>query len=64
MPGKEIFRVIANQCFEVKDTSNIMLTGKEQNKQVVRQLAKLPLSQQPTDFQELVALLKKRVNGF
>ncbi len=64
MSGKEIFRVIANQCFEVKDASNSILTGKEQNKQIARQLAKLPLAEQPADFQELVALLKKRVNGF
>ncbi|MEI6334006.1 MAG: hypothetical protein WCS87_05560 [Methylococcaceae bacterium] len=64
MSGKEIFRVISNQCFEVRDAANNLLTGKEQNKQIARQLAKLPLAQQPTDFQELVALLKKRVNGF
>ena len=64
MSGKEVFRVIANECFQVRDAANNLLTGKEQNKQIVRQLAKLPLAQQPTDFQELVALLKKRVNGF
>jgi len=64
MSGKEVFRVIANECFQVRDAANNLLTGKEQNKQIARQLSKLPLTQQPTDFQELVALLKKRVNGF
>jgi hypothetical protein len=64
MSGKEIFRVIANECFQVRDAANNLLTGKEQNKQIARQLAKLPLAQQPADFQELVDLLKKRVNSF
>ena len=63
MSGKEVFRVIANECFQVRDATDSLLTGKEQNKQIAKQLAKLPLAQQPTDFQELVALLKKRVNG-
>lgn len=62
MSGKEVFRVIANECFQVKDAAGIVLTGKAQNKQIAKQLAKLPLAQQPTDFQELVALLNRRLN--
>ena len=63
MSGKEVFLVIANECFQVRDAANHLLTGKKQNKQIAKQLAKLPLAQQPADFQELVVLLKKRVNG-
>ncbi len=36
MSGKEIFRVIANDCFQVLESSNILLTGKEQNKQIAK----------------------------
>jgi hypothetical protein len=62
MSGKEVFRVIANQCFQVRDASNVLLTGKEQNKQIAKELVKLPIEQQPSDFQELIKLLKNRVN--
>ena len=61
MSGKEVFRVIANECFQVKDAAGALLTGKAQNKQIAKQLAKLPLAQQPTDFQDLVALLNVRL---
>jgi hypothetical protein len=62
MSGKEVFRVIANDCFQVLDASNVLLTGKEQNKQIAKELVKLPIEQQPSDFQELINLLKNRVN--
>jgi hypothetical protein len=61
MSGKEVFRVIANDCFQVLNASDVLLTGKEQNKQIAKELVKLPLDQQPSDFQELVNLLKNRV---
>jgi hypothetical protein len=61
MSGKEVFRVIANDCFQVLNASNVLLTGKAQNKQIAKELVKLPLDQQPSDFQELVNLLRKRV---
>jgi len=61
MSGKEVFRVIANECFEVRDASNNILRGKEQNKQIAKQLVKGLLADQPADFQELVQILKRRV---
>lgn len=61
MSGKEIFSIMANQCFEVKDFSGKLLTGEEQKKQIAKELVKLPLNQQPTDFQELICLLKNRI---
>lgn len=62
MSGKEVFRVIANECFQVRDTSNALLRGKEQNKQIAKELVNLPLSEQPADFQDIVRLLKKRIS--
>lgn len=64
MSGKEVFRVIANQCFQVRNADNALLTGKEQNKQIAKELVKLPLAQQPTDFQTIVSLLKQRIRTF
>lgn len=44
MSGKEVFRIIAKQCFEVREVSNVLLTGKELNKQIAKELAKLRLN--------------------
>ncbi|MDP2097938.1 MAG: hypothetical protein U1D70_04090 [Methylobacter sp.] len=61
MSGKEIFRVIANECFQVRNASNVLLQGKEQNKQIAKELVNRPLAEQPPDFQSIVDALKKRV---
>jgi hypothetical protein len=64
MSGKEIFRVLANQCFEVKDLEGNLVKGKEQNKIIAKELVKLPIQEQPQDFQNLVKLLHNKVGGF
>ena len=64
MSGKEIFGVIANQCFEVKDVEGNLVRGKERNKIIAKGLVKLPVEQQPSDFQTLVSLLQKKVGIF
>ncbi len=64
MSGKEIFRVLANQCFEVKDLEGNLVKGKEQNKIIAKGLVKLSIEQQPHDFQNLVNLLQNKVGGF
>ena len=64
MSGKEIFRTIANQCFEVKNLEGNLVTGKEKNKIIAKELTKLPLGDQPSDFQELVNLLQSKVGVF
>lgn len=61
MSGKEIFRGIAGQCFTVKDRSGTVIQGKEQNIEVAKELLRLPLGNQPSDFQSLVAKIKDRV---
>lgn len=63
LSGKEIMNNIMNQCFQVKDRNGKYLQGEERTKQVVKELLNLPLNQQPDDFQNLVALLKTRINS-
>jgi hypothetical protein len=64
MSGKEVFRVLANQCFEVKDLEGNLVKGKEQNKIIAKGLVKLPIQEQPQDFQNLVKLLHNKVGAF
>lgn len=64
MSGKEVFHVIANDCFQVKSASGEILTGTQQNSQIAKQLVRLPLVQQPTDFQDIVSSLKQRTGRF
>jgi hypothetical protein len=64
MSGKEIFRAIANQYFEVKSLAGNLVTGKEKNKIIAKGLTKLPLQEQPSDFQELIRLLQHKIGRF
>jgi hypothetical protein len=61
MSGKEMFNAVVNEAFKVKKIDGSLLTGKDKNKEVVRKLLELPLNSQPQDFQELVNLIKQRV---
>ncbi|GEM_PF-405224 len=61
LSGKEIFRCIAGSCFKVIGGGGKILRGKVQNKEVAKGLLRLPLVQQPVDFQQIIELLKKRV---
>lgn len=63
MSGKEIFRAIANVCFEVKDSDGNLLHGKEQHGAIAKELLRLPLAEQPSDFVDLTALVAKRVSS-
>jgi hypothetical protein len=60
MSGKEIFRSISNQCFEVRSLAGNLVTGKEKSKIIAKELTKLPLEEQPSDFQMLVSLLQNK----
>lgn len=63
LSGKEIMKTIMNQCFQVQDGQGKYLQGEEKTKQVVKELLRLPLNQQPDDFQKLVDLLRGRINS-
>lgn len=62
MSGKEIFHSIANNCFEVTTANNVILRGESKHKEIVKNLLRLPLEQQPADFQAVVSLLKIRAS--
>lgn len=61
MSGKEIFRIVAGACFCVKDQDGRVLQGQPQYFAIARDLLRLPLQQQPSDFQQVVHLLRRRV---
>ena len=63
MSGKEVFRFIAGSCFRVEAADGTILQGKLQNNEIAKELLKLPLEQQPNNFQLLVNLLKVRVKS-
>ena len=61
MSGKEIFNNIANRCFTVSDNEGKLLIGKEKSKAIATDLVRLPLDQQPSDFRDIVDLLRIRL---
>lgn len=61
LSGKELFRTVAGQLFQVKDAGGKILQGREQNNEVAKGLLRGPLETQPQDFQQLVSLLQAKV---
>lgn len=57
--GKEILNSVINHCFQVKGVRRI-LQGDEARKEVIKDLLRLPLNEQPDDFQELHSLISKQ----
>ncbi len=62
MSGKEIFHTVANQCFKVKDRQGNLLQGREKWNEIVKDLLKKPLQDQPDDFRELYNLIDTRIH--
>lgn len=58
--GKEILSQVVNNCFQVRDSENQVLQGQQQYLEVIKDLARLDLSKQPDDFQELHRLIDRR----
>lgn len=63
LSGKEIFRSVAGSLFRVQDASGTIIQGIEQNNEVAKGLLKLPMSEQPADFQQLIQLLNSKIQG-
>ncbi len=61
--GKPVFRRIVNRLFEVRDTRGRFVQGSERLSQVAKELVRLPLENQPQDFQELGVLIHNRVTS-
>lgn len=62
MSGKEIYRSIVNQYFVVKNLQGTIVQGSDKEKYVAKELLKLEIEKQPSDFKKLVDLLKNRQN--
>ena len=58
--GKHIFATVVDKCFRVKDNTGKYLQGQEREIEVVKDLVRLPLAEQPADFQQLHALISAR----
>jgi hypothetical protein len=61
MRGKFLLSVLINECFDVKDSNNIILRGKEAVTLVAVELLQMDIKTQPSDFQELHKLILARV---
>lgn len=59
--GKHILPTLINNCFKVVDDTGETLQGNEKLKRVVVELLRKPLVKQPEDFQELCAVISKRI---
>jgi hypothetical protein len=63
MPAKEIWHAVVQECCRVEAADGRVLQGAEARRQVARSLLRLPLDQQPADFQELHRLLARHLQG-
>jgi len=60
--GKILLHIVINKCFRVKDAKGRHLQGEQRLMEVVKELLKLSLENQPDDFQELYRLISKQVH--
>lgn len=61
MCAKPILKQVINTCFRVPGSQGVLLQGHLRERQVVRDLLRMPLDQQPDDFRELRRLIAERV---
>ena len=60
--GKAILKTIVNKCYQVK-AGRKSLQGQGALRELVKELLRLPLPEQPADFQELYTLMTKQTNN-
>lgn len=58
--GKEILRQITNGCFQVTDAAGAVVQGDEKHLEVIKDLMRLEILEQPKDFRELHGLIDRR----
>jgi hypothetical protein len=61
MCAKPILKQVINTCFQVRDSQGASLDGTMREREVIRGLLRMPLDQQPADFQQLRSLIHERV---
>ncbi|HVB25697.1 MAG TPA: hypothetical protein VNG51_27420 [Ktedonobacteraceae bacterium] len=59
--GKSVLHTIVNRCFQVRDAKGHTVQGNERLMEVVEGLLRLPLEEQPDDFQALCRLINEQV---
>lgn len=59
--GKSVLHTIVNRCFQVRDARGRTVQGNERLMEVVADLLRLPVEEQPDDFQELCKLITRQV---
>ncbi len=59
--GKSVLHIIVNRCFQVRDAKGHAMQGDERLIEVVESLLRLPIEEQPEDFQELYKLITIQV---
>jgi len=60
--GKDILKEVLNsECFKVKNKDGIFLQGDEKNWEILKELIKKPLNEQPEDFQRLHKLINRKI---
>jgi len=59
--GKEVLPTIAHKCFRVEDASGRILQGSGKINEMVKDLVRKPLEDQPEDFQKLHRVINERV---
>jgi len=60
--GKETLNDVVGKCFRVRGTDGRIMQGKERLIEIVKDLARKPLEEQPDDFQQLFKLIENRIN--
>jgi hypothetical protein len=63
LPAKRILSEVVDRCCDVRDRDNCRVQGRDAIKKVVEDLLRLPLTDQPPDFQELYRLVQSKVVG-
>ncbi|KHD09204.1 hypothetical protein PN36_10330 [Candidatus Thiomargarita nelsonii] len=61
MRGKKVLPSIIHHCFKVKDAQGKLLQGKEKLNEVVKDLVRKPIEEQPDDFKKLHHIIYRRI---
>ncbi|NQT34691.1 hypothetical protein HQ587_05835 [bacterium] len=61
LKGKRILPTVINECFSVRDAKGNYLQGSDRVNEVVKDLVRKPLEEQPDDFQRLYNVINARI---
>lgn len=61
--GKEILPTVVSRCFQVLARGGNALQGRDAQREFMKDLARLPIEEQPEDFRRLAELIQQRVES-